>query len=123
MEYALLWGRANAMYYVIKIFPPPFVARRYRPWREIRGQRVASIFVREVKRVLGKCSKCEYESEYTGTYDFDHIDTREKVDNVSKMVFDGRSIGEIDAEIRKTRFLCANCHRERTAVQFNWKKK
>jgi hypothetical protein len=121
MNYALLWGRAHVIYHDSGIFPPPFIAKRHGAWRDVKGARVARNFVKQVKTVLGVCSKCGYDSEHVGTYDFDHIDTRTKIENVSTMAREGRPIGEIHDEILKTQFLCANCHRERTAVQFNWK--
>ena len=121
MNNALLWARAHVIYHDSGIFPPPFIAKRHGAWRHIRGERIARKFIKEVKKVLNVCSKCGYDSEHTGTYDFDHLDPSTKMGNISTMPREKRTIGEIHDEILKTQFLCANCHRERTAVQFHWK--
>lgn len=50
--------------------------------------------------------------------DFDHINPEDKLGNICHM----RTYSEqtLFAEIGKCRVLCANCHRRRTAKQFNW---
>ena len=48
--------------------------------------------------------------------EFDHIDESKKEYTVAKMLFMG--IVSIKREISKCRVLCANCHRRRTAEQF-----
>lgn len=50
--------------------------------------------------------------------DFDH--QNDKVMNVSKMVTRGWSIDSIKAEIAKCIVRCANCHRAKTAEDFDW---
>ncbi len=52
--------------------------------------------------------------------DFDHKKPVDKVSAISKMVQDSRSIKTIKAEVRKCDVRCANCHRRRTAKEFNW---
>lgn len=54
--------------------------------------------------------------------DFDHKDENEKDFNISKMVGNGYSWSTIKKEITKCDIRCANCHRKRTAIQFNWYK-
>jgi len=51
--------------------------------------------------------------------EFDHRDDVEKVNNVSYMVryF---SLDKIKLEVDKCDVRCCNCHRRRTAKQFNW---
>lgn len=50
--------------------------------------------------------------------EFDHTDPTKKIDNISNMV--RRSWELIKKEIDKCDVVCANCHRRRTAKQFNW---
>ncbi len=52
--------------------------------------------------------------------DFDHLN--DKTINVSQMVSGGFSIENIMLEISKCEVRCANCHRRKTAIQFNWYK-
>lgn len=52
--------------------------------------------------------------------DFDHIEAKDKAASISKMVASGLSITTIESEIAKCEIRCANCHRRRTAKQFNW---
>ena len=50
--------------------------------------------------------------------EFDHIKGN-KVENVSKLIADGFSWDIIEIEIKKCDVRCANCHRRKTAKQFN----
>ena len=52
------------------------------------------------------------------TLEFDHIE--EKYLEISKMIAGGYSINTIKKEIKKCEVVCANCHKKRTAQQFNW---
>jgi 5-methylcytosine-specific restriction endonuclease McrA len=51
--------------------------------------------------------------------ELDHIDPKSKFFNVSQAVKLGYAWKEVLAEIKKCRVLCANCHKRRTAKQFN----
>lgn len=51
--------------------------------------------------------------------EFDHIDTNEKTADISYLVTRA-SLETLKEEIAKCRVLCANCHRIRTAYQFNY---
>jgi len=53
--------------------------------------------------------------------EFDHKDDVDKVSNISEIVRD-RKWETIMLEINKCDVRCANCHRIRTAKQFNWYK-
>lgn len=54
--------------------------------------------------------------------EFDHIDIREKSDDISKMLKNKVSRARLEEEISKCKVRCANCHRRRTAKQFgSWK--
>lgn len=50
--------------------------------------------------------------------EFDHL--RDKVSNVSKMILRGNIWKTVLKEIEKCEVVCCNCHRRRTAKQFNW---
>lgn len=54
--------------------------------------------------------------------DFDHRDDVDKVKNVSELSTQGWSVERIQSEIDKCDVRCANCHRERTAIQQGWYK-
>lgn len=51
--------------------------------------------------------------------DFDHV-TGEKSGNISQMVHRGLCKETILKEIEKCVIRCANCHRKKTAKDFNW---
>jgi hypothetical protein len=52
--------------------------------------------------------------------DFDHIDPSTKSFNISRIIHEGHSIEKLQIEIDKCQILCANCHRFRTSIQFDW---
>lgn len=52
--------------------------------------------------------------------EFDHKDGCKKINHVSRMVNENNSISKILEEINKCDVRCANCHKIRTAKQFNW---
>lgn len=54
--------------------------------------------------------------------EFDHINPLTKSFSVSQALRYGYSWPETLVEIAKCRILCANCHKKRTALQFNWYK-
>lgn len=51
--------------------------------------------------------------------DFDHI-TGNKINNISVMVHNGVSLDNLKSEMEKCVVRCANCHRKKTAKDFNW---
>jgi hypothetical protein len=51
--------------------------------------------------------------------DFDHV-TGIKYKNISVMVHNGVSLDNLKLEIEKCVVRCANCHRKKTAKDFNW---
>jgi hypothetical protein len=52
--------------------------------------------------------------------EFDHI--QDKKCDISRMLANGLSIKTIKAEISKCEVRCANCHRRKTAKDYNWYK-
>jgi hypothetical protein len=54
--------------------------------------------------------------------EFDHREPESKVESVSVLAHRGGKWANIEAEIAKCDVRCANCHRRRTATQFDWRK-
>ncbi len=54
--------------------------------------------------------------------DFDHLDPKLKSFSIARAINESYSWDKILEEIKKCRILCANCHRIRTAEQYNWRK-
>lgn len=79
-------------------------------------------FVDGIKLSIGQCQMCE-RSVTLGTtccFDFDHINPNEKLMNVSRMIGNHSSFEKIIDEVSKCQLLCSNCHRKKTAEQFNY---
>lgn len=54
--------------------------------------------------------------------DFDHVDRSDKRKAVSFLTRSGYPWATVMAEVDKCQVRCANCHRRRTAIQFEWPK-
>jgi hypothetical protein len=54
--------------------------------------------------------------------EFDHIDRSLKRQTVGFLARSGYPWPTVEAELAKCEVRCANCHRRRTAVQFDWPK-
>lgn len=67
-----------------------------------------------------KCEVCGFAD--IRALDFDHIDPQTKRFGIARALTNCYAWEEIEKEIKKCRILCANCHRIRTAKQFNWRK-
>lgn len=52
--------------------------------------------------------------------EFDHLDRRTKFFSIARAITDGLEWSKILDEMEKCQVLCANCHKKRTSVQFNW---
>jgi hypothetical protein len=52
--------------------------------------------------------------------DFDHVEPAKKLFSISNGVSAKRTTAALLTEIEKCEVRCANCHRRRTAQQFNW---
>ena len=52
--------------------------------------------------------------------EFDHKDRVKKINSISRMVGSNNSLMKLQEEINKCDVRCANCHKIRTAKQFNW---
>jgi hypothetical protein len=64
------------------------------------------------------CIQCGIKDPFV--LDFDHINKKNY--SISTMITNSFSIEKIKEEIKNCRLLCANCHRRRTAIQFEWHK-
>ncbi len=66
------------------------------------------------------CIDCG-ESDIT-VLEFDHTGSEPKFKAVSHLITGGYAFDIIQEEIKKCEVRCANCHRRKTAKQFNWLK-
>ena len=64
------------------------------------------------------CVDCGFNNPYA--LDFDHRDKDLKTFSIGTAVSNAWSIERIMVEVNKCDVRCANCHRIRTASQFNW---
>ncbi len=87
----------------------------YKRRKAIRQERL--IFLRTYKARKG-CADCNEKDPLV--LDFDHKNPKKKHMNVCDMVRDGWSMINIMKEVKKCEVVCANCHRRRTAKQFEW---
>ena len=69
-----------------------------------------------VIRLGGKCSKCGYD-RHIAALDFDHLDPADKKGTVAWLISHRRWADAIE-EAKKSRLLCANCHREHTHTNY-----
>jgi len=66
------------------------------------------------------CVDCT-ESDIT-VLEFDHIGKVPKFKAVSSLIRGRYSLGKVKEEVKKCEVRCANCHRRKTAKDFNWLK-
>lgn len=87
---------------------------------KLRRDHLRSIFRNNMLTYLsGKvCVECGEDD--IRVLELDHVDPKDKEFNISQAVRLGRSWDEVLVEISKCRVMCANCHKRRTAQQFNW---
>lgn len=84
-------------------------------------RKIAREYIRNVKLNCGGCTECGwFDERYLRALHFDHIDHNNKSECVSTLMKQGSKLETLQAEIDKTRILCANCHRKRTLRQFNY---
>jgi hypothetical protein len=53
--------------------------------------------------------------------EFDHLEKTDKIESISNMIANA-SWQQIESEIAKCDVLCANCHRRKSAAEFNYKR-
>lgn len=78
------------------------------------------IIVNEIKEA-SPCMDCR-KYYHSWQMDFDHRDPSSKIDSITKMLIDQRSVEEIRREISKCDLVCANCHAIRSSLQLNYNK-
>jgi hypothetical protein len=88
-----------------------------RPWLVKKRTHVNAI-----KLKLGECQLCKRKVQDGNfcAFDFDHVDERTKTECISIMVYRyplKQFFSLIDAEIKKCRLLCCNCHMNHTKEQ------
>lgn len=84
---------------------------------KVKRRDEARLFILE--KLKSGCIDCDEKDPIV--LDFDHV-SGEKKYNLSNMVRDGLQISRIKSELEKCEIRCANCHRRKTAKQFNWYK-
>lgn len=74
--------------------------------------------VSQFKKEIG-CDKCGYK-ENPDILHFHHIDPRNKIGNISRMVQKNHSMEKIKREIEKCRLLCITCHHKEHGIKDNY---
>ena len=85
--------------------------------RNKKNRIITQQFVYDFLKKTG-CASCPENDP--AALDFDH--QRDKRKGICEMVGGGCSISTIMEEISKCQILCANCHRKKTAKDFDWYK-
>lgn len=84
-------------------------------------RKLARDYVDNVKINTNGCVSCGwYDINNLQVLHFDHEDKNTKEYNIGRLTSTGASLKIIETEIKKCKLLCANCHRKRTMVQFNY---
>ena len=78
-------------------------------------QDAAKLYIAKLLTTMG-CKDCPEKDPVV--LDFDHMSNKEH--GISRMIHDGTSLNKIVEEIEKCEIRCANCHRRKTAKDFNW---
>lgn len=106
-----------------------FYAEHYAKYGDLYRQRAKiqrdnlRIEFRNNMLFLLKQSRCAICSESDiRVLEFDHLDPTKKLFGISQAVRLGYRWSDVEAEIKKCRVLCANCHKKHTASQSNWYK-
>lgn len=88
----------------------------------VRNKTLREALISHIVDYLRKnpCVDCG-ESDIT-VLEFDHKDLSTKSNSISAILRNRSSIDSLVKEIEKCEVRCANCHRRRTAKQFNWLK-
>lgn len=90
---------------------------RQRAWRKAKGKHYMPPKMLDMVARVDEIKSTTPCMDCGGTFppecmDFDHL--RDKVKNVSAMIYASRPWNEIEEEMSKCELVCANCHRIRT---------
>lgn len=92
--------------------------------RKQRQKRHDYVNKRKLKE-FKECKDCKFAvaDKIVRFFEFDHLDSKLKVDCVSVLISNCRPFSEIDAEIAKCELVCRDCHYDRTMKREHWKPK
>ncbi len=87
-----------------------------------RNSKLRNEAIEYINQYLEKhpCKDCG-ESDIT-VLEFDHTDRKVKFKAVSTLIRNRYTLDVIKEEVKKCEVRCANCHKRKTAVEFNWSK-
>lgn len=90
--------------------------RRKRSKTKLTQEKIA--YTNELKK--SGCSVCGfYDENILRFLEFDHLNTKEKLYNISDMkMYDDFSLEDMKDELKKTRIICKHCHKIHTSEQF-----
>lgn len=89
---------------------------------KLRRERLRTEFRTQMKNYMSNKSCQDCGENDIRVLELDHIEPSGKKFTISQAVRLGYSWQDILLEIEKCQVLCANCHKKRTASQFNWYK-
>jgi hypothetical protein len=81
--------------------------------------------VQKLKLERKCCLHCpkQITKETTYLFDCDHIDPKTKIEAVAAMILQKKyTLKDVEEEMKKCQLLCCNCHRVKTAKDWNWRK-
>lgn len=96
--------------------------QQYLQRAQIRRERLRSEFRTNMLAYLSNKACIECGEADMRVLEMDHIDPAQKKFSVSQAVKLGYSWQEVLEELKKCQILCANCHKRRTAEQYQWYK-
>ncbi|MGA1047613.1 MAG: hypothetical protein ACO3UU_06360 [Minisyncoccia bacterium] len=101
-------------YQRLRMLCPEYRSKKYKRDSISRYKRIA--YKRSVinrYKLLKGCSSCGYK-QFPQALEFDHINKKDKLLDVARMLSTNLSLEKIKREIRKCIILCANCNRVKT---------
>jgi 5-methylcytosine-specific restriction endonuclease McrA len=92
----------------------------YRQRAKARREKVRAELQTNLLKYLSdkRCVKCGENDPVV--LEFDHLRPAEKSFGIARAISNGMKWSTILEEIKKCQILCANCHKRKTAQEFNW---